>query len=817
MVGILLIRKIILWFFIIISPVFPILLLFYPVRNTGKIWIGEFFRWLLYGPLFAIFLQGLVFMWRWKGSGSITGGGGGGIPLQFLNPGIQDPAQIIYPTAVNILLGGPQQFVTLTNSINLTETFMLYVIALIMLWIVILLPWILLQIFLDYASNFTGDNAAMKAFVNLVGNKTVPPPSPADYTPAAPQPGGITLNLPFTKRTINIPISPMPAGQAREIIREQQEIGGSQKLTIPLAQISAEVMSFANIPLPTMRDVARYETEMLSNNANQRQEVYRMQQVLEKIANPVLATSTIERERYVNMKERLEKESQQGNIIATSILNAVNSASNNRSRRNVNIASSELRNILQQVANPALASNVVDRGRMSRLHEMLTRESKENNSQLASSILSVTSQSNASEIEKIREKLTEAQQQGNIMNATTASAITNALSNAASQSQSMTHIRTVLQQIAKPETVSNLVERERFSKLHDMLSKDSRENNNQLATSILSVSDKTTAIELDRIRDQLVKEQALGNSVASTIANTIKTTQIKNTLQHIANPASVTNTTEREKYSKLHDMLARESKEKNNELASSILQVKDTTTLSELEKITDKLQQSKDSTISSQVLSTINNSIQQSQSSTKVKNVLQQIANPAITSTIDRQKLSRLHDALTKESQKGNELASSILAVNEKTSTSDIQKLQEKLRESKEKGQSIATDVLEITSQQVAINIPSSNRIQNVTSEELLEVKQMWKENYQGMEVPEGMAGTRTEWIKDDIEKISNLTGLLTSQDQEKVNQGLSEVANILPFLLVGGFSQSEIVSYLTTKQEAAKEVLESITREEET
>ncbi|MBU4098354.1 hypothetical protein KJ980_01760, partial [Patescibacteria group bacterium] len=40
MVGILLIRKIILWFFIIISPVFPILLLFYPVRNTGKIWIG---------------------------------------------------------------------------------------------------------------------------------------------------------------------------------------------------------------------------------------------------------------------------------------------------------------------------------------------------------------------------------------------------------------------------------------------------------------------------------------------------------------------------------------------------------------------------------------------------------------------------------------------------------------------------------------------------------------------------------------------------------------------------------------------------------
>ena len=56
----------------------------------------------------------------------------------------------------------------------------------------------------------------------------------------------------------------------------------------------------------------------------------------------------------------------------------------------------------------------------------------------------------------------------------------------------------------------------------------------------------------------------------------------------------------------------------------------------------------------------------------------------------------------------------------------------------------------------------------------------------------------------------------IDGRTNEKVSQGLSEVANILPFLLVGGFSQTEIVSYLQTKQEAAKEVLESITREEE-
>jgi hypothetical protein len=705
MVGVLLIRKIILWFFIIVSPVFPILLLYYPIRNTGKIWIGEFFRWLLYGPLFAIFLSGLVFMWRQA------------IPLQFGNANINNPSKIIYPTAVNILLGGPRQFVTPTNSVNLTETFMLYVVALIMLWIVILLPWILLQIFLDYAANFAGgDSAVIKNLVNLVSNKMVPPASPAGYPP---QSGGAALNLPFTKRSVNIPVSPFPGGAAKEIIRESQGAGVARPFSVPQAQVNAEVMSFASIPLPTMRDIAKYETALLSNNESQKQDVVRMQQTLEKIANPVAVTSTIERERYSTMKDRLMQESQQGNIIATSILSAVNTAGNNQSRKSIQATSTQLKNVLQQIANPALSTNVVNR--------------------------------------------------------------------------------------------------ERMSKLHDMLSHESKENNNQLATSILSVTDRTTATELDKIKDQLVKEQALGNPVASTVTSTVKATQIKSILQQIASPASIINATEREKFSKLHDMLARESKEKNNELATSILQVKDSTSVSELEKISEKLEQSKESTASSQVLATINNSLQQSQSTSRVKTVLQQVANPATATAVDKQKINKLHEALKQESEKGNELATSILGVNEKTTTSDIEKLQEKLRMAKEKGQPLAADILTAASQESTTTLPTTNRIQTVTQEELEEVKKMWKENYGNMEVPEGMAGNRTEWIKDDVEKISTIVSELMSGNTEKINQGLQEVSNILPFLLVGGFSQSDIVSYLIAKQEAAKGVLQSISAEEET
>lgn len=138
MAGVLLLRKIILWFFIIISPLFALLLFYYPIRNTAKIWLGEFFRWLLYGPLFSALLFGLVTLWSL------------GIPLGFNFGNAGKSESVVYPTAVSILLGGPGQNISVTNSLNYTDTFALYVVSLLMLWVVILLPFLLLKIFLDY-------------------------------------------------------------------------------------------------------------------------------------------------------------------------------------------------------------------------------------------------------------------------------------------------------------------------------------------------------------------------------------------------------------------------------------------------------------------------------------------------------------------------------------------------------------------------------------------------------------------------------------------------------------------------------------------
>src|SRR3989344_5622789 len=141
MFVILVIRKIILWFFLIISPIFPLLLLFPLIRNSAKIWMGEFFRWLLYGPLFAVFLAGLVALWS------------SGIPLDFkCNEPVGDQS---YKTSTALLLGGPCQQVSKTNSLNDSNTFIQYVVAILMVWAVIILPFILLKIFLDYFYTFS--------------------------------------------------------------------------------------------------------------------------------------------------------------------------------------------------------------------------------------------------------------------------------------------------------------------------------------------------------------------------------------------------------------------------------------------------------------------------------------------------------------------------------------------------------------------------------------------------------------------------------------------------------------------------------------
>lgn len=295
MSGILLVRKIILWFFIIISPVFPLLLLYSPIRNTGKIWVGEFFRWLLYAPLFAVFLSGLVHVWRTS------------IPLPFDFNGA-----IVYPTAVNILLGGPGQVLSLENSINNKDTFAQYVVALLMLWVVIILPFILLHIFLDYFKSFAwGENKLVKQIMNtgssLVGRNASLPPAPAPIAPPPSSHGaGLAKSLPFSSK-IEIP---------------KIETAGILSQINAIKPAQAQITNLTNLSIPTMRDIAKYESSALTHDISRHQEMAKVHETLERIANPTNISVDIDRQKFTNVKEKLSEEQQKGNVYATSVLAA---------------------------------------------------------------------------------------------------------------------------------------------------------------------------------------------------------------------------------------------------------------------------------------------------------------------------------------------------------------------------------------------------------------------------------------------------------------------------------------------------------------
>ncbi len=96
-------------------------------------------------------------------------------------------------------------------------------------------------------------------------------------------------------------------------------------------------------------------------------------------------------------------------------------------------------------------------------------------------------------------------------------------------------------------------------------------------------------------------------------------------------------------------------------------------------------------------------------------------------------------------------------------------------------------------------------------------------ENYQNLEPPLGPGGNpldRKEWLREEIKNIPIAVDLLLSGDPQRQAQGKEIVKQILPFLLLGGFSKQEIIAYLKAKLEAAKAILVELVKgdkEEET
>jgi hypothetical protein len=288
----LILRKILLWFMIFISPFLALLFPFVFIRNVGWVWIGVFFQWLLYGPLFALFLGALNQMWK------------AGIPFAFNFSRVNDISGYIYPTALILTYGGPAQrgaqAIGALNNGNYVDTFVEYVITLIMLWAVILFPWLLLRTFRDYCCDgiYAMKNILLSMYDQMRGGT---PQSPTP--PSFPNLPGLTNNLKMQMpKEVTVPIK-VKIETLEEIKKTRTE----------------DITKSMNLSASKITDIARFETnksvqENMSKNLNY-------------LSNPAQADTPAERQKYMNIRTELFNRAIKQDTIAKQILSATSSSS----------------------------------------------------------------------------------------------------------------------------------------------------------------------------------------------------------------------------------------------------------------------------------------------------------------------------------------------------------------------------------------------------------------------------------------------------------------------------------------------------------
>jgi hypothetical protein len=278
--SMLILRKVLLWFLLFVSPFLAILMPFIFIRNIGWIWIGVFFQWVFYGPLFALFLGALATIWK------------GGIPFIFDFSRAGTTAGYVYPTAINILYGGPAQRLAILNNGNYVDTFAEYVITLIMLWAVTFFPWWLLRIFRDYCCEgiMATKNILMSMYDHMRGG---PPLGP---TPT-PSPTTISTALKIPKE-MEIPV--------KVRLETMEEIKKAK---------TEEIARSLNISASKMADVAHFET-----NKELRQTAVKNLQYLQ---NPTQAETPSQRQKYMNIRTELYSRVLKEDRVAGQVLSSI--------------------------------------------------------------------------------------------------------------------------------------------------------------------------------------------------------------------------------------------------------------------------------------------------------------------------------------------------------------------------------------------------------------------------------------------------------------------------------------------------------------
>lgn len=733
---VLMIRKIILWFFIVISPIFPLLLLFPALRNSAKIWMGEFFRWTLYGPLFALFLGGMVGFWqRWDANTPL--------PLNYL--ACAESAQTVnqnftekgltfnaedfnrYPTAINILLGGPCQVVSASNNLNSPDAFLQYIVALIMLWAVMLVPWILLRIFLDYFYGFQfGDSNLAKYAAKIrppgvleqYGLSFRRPPNP----PAPTSPGygtGMAKDLPvFESNTTAMGESALATDRefARALTQnlnnansQMKGIASSQNQAMSSLADSASslaseadkqvVAGMTGLGIPTMQDIVKYETGLLNSANSYQSSAHQAGEVLNRVAGMSSIMTPSERQKSEQARDSLLSSAVAGNVAAAAAVQAIGAINPDAVNQSV-----------QNVSDYEAIANITSLG----LTDSLNEEQK---------------------IAKIKAELQQEVASGNIVAGTLLKTLGNVDQNyhAFSASQ-VTGEMEAISRISGLAKESSLTQSEKVSEIVKELEKSSEAGNGLAAVVLNSLTTIDGGPQGERVKvsDLEAINRVMSLTQMSNLTDVQKLNQIKSGLM-VENTAG-------------------------NQVAGAILK-----------------------TISTAEKAGVNGGKVDFGQFENIGKIMSVTKNPALS---EQEKIARMKTELEASASSGNPLASVML-------------------------DSIAT---------TENAFPDVNRVQKVNLSDYEEVRKTWRDNYERLEPPQGPDGhpqTNQQWVSRDLTNIDQVIALLNSKNSEDVKKGRQMVATLLPFLLLGGFSKTEVIAYLKAKQEAAKSVLEDFKKKE--
>lgn len=357
---IILLRIVILWGLVIFSPFMFPFFVFPLTKKVATVWLRQFFYWLFLGPLFALFLTSVPYIWSktnvsvkdvYTGQKAQTSG----IPLE-VNKSIlnsenstEKTTSNVYESGTNIILSPPgntnadlqkDSVITSGNNLSETDTYSRWIVALLMIWGAIMLPFMLLRIAMGFSveigksvSNVFGNSQAAQ-YIYKLGKNMAPPPQPV-----SPGPGGITRERLVEKIPTIAPTKQIFDRSERVSAFNEKTV---EKLSVP-AILNVAGMKQATPELYSLATAADgSDTRKISDLAKIEQQSGRSEvltKTIESIGEPANIGDAQEQDKFNKVREAILMKSVSGDKSAQAMKNAI---SNNASQYLVSDIKSEI-------------------------------------------------------------------------------------------------------------------------------------------------------------------------------------------------------------------------------------------------------------------------------------------------------------------------------------------------------------------------------------------------------------------------------------------------------------------------------------------